>query len=230
MVSQGVKARFVVGADGSASSVRKSIFPDFIPRFSMCLEEVYQASINLDPKYIHWWVLLPFRHPFIVTPKTWKGNEVLLLQCGARPGELAKKTNIINIVKDILAKEHGFDLSCKRLWSDGCRDTGWIREVLSGLFHPAKGNVLLVADASGIKVPITAMGIRTGIRLGLVAANAINKAIRGNRKADGFYLGEIKSLLSELEKLLPPRGHLLKEQEKGAEYLFDAYKRLTILH
>ncbi len=124
-----------------------------------------------------------------------------------------------------MAKECGFGLQSKRLWSDGCLDGMWPRELFS-TFYPAKGRVLLVGDASGLRFPVTAEGIGTGVSCGQMAASAIKKALDNKGKADDLYFNEAKKLYADLEKLSPPRGYLSEQAKKGPEYLLDAYKKI----
>lgn len=223
--SQEVKARFVVGADGTKSMVRKSIFPNLKPMYMQVMQYCYRASIDLDRRYVHWYAL-PDRHIFIVYHKVYRGGEVVVLETNARPGEPIKKTKTFQRARDLMAKEYGFDLDSELLWSDGCLDPMWLRQLFSGLFSPAKENILLVGDAAGVRVPITGEGIGTGIQSGLMAADSIRKVRRGGGKAERFYLSDLRGLISELEKLMPPSGYLAEQASKGAEYLLDAYKKI----
>jgi flavin-dependent dehydrogenase len=221
-----IVTKFVIGADGTNSTIRRSIFPDFKPRYMHAFQEVYQTKLNLDPNYIHWYVLLPDRNIFEVHQKTWNGKDVVVLDANGRPGERANREEIIGRAKNVMAKEFGFDLNSELLWTDGCIDAMWLREAFSGEFTPAKGSILLAGDASGIRMPVTSDGIGTGIKCALMAADAINKAVHGQGKAMDIYLSGVKRFLSELEKLMPPRGYLKEEGNKGPGYLLDAYKKI----
>lgn len=221
-----INSKFVIGADGGNSLVRRLIFPNFKPTYMKAFQNVYKSTISLDPKYIHWYVIFPDRYIFEVHQKTWKGQQVTVIDGQGRPGEIVKMVDVMERAKRVLAQECGFNMNSELLWRDGCLDGMWLRELFSGSFVPAKGNVLLAGDSSGIRMPVTADGIGTGIHCGLMAADAINKAIQGQGKADDLYLQEVKILLGKLEKLMPPRGYIAEQAKKGPDYLLDAYKKV----
>lgn len=220
-----LNAKYVIGADGGNSVVRKSIFQEFIPHYVRCFQEVHKVKVNLSTNYLHWYILLPDRHLFEVHHKTWQGDQVLVVDSGSRPDEVVRGKEIMDRVKKNLAEICGFDLKSKTLWFEGCVDAMWFREIFS-TFFPARGKVLLIGDASGIRFPVTAEGIGTGIRCGLMAADAIKKAIDKQGAADSLYLDEAQILYRDLAKLAPPRGYLAEQARKGADYLLDAYKKI----
>lgn len=224
--SQEVRARFVVGADGANSVVRKSIFANFKPTYMQVIQECYRTSLDLDRQWIHWYVLPPDWCIFVAYHKVYHGEEVLVLEANGRPGESIKNRKVIERARELMAKEYGFDFNSKLLWRDGCVYPILLKQLLSGSFSPAKENVLLAGDAAGVMVPVTGEGIGTGIRGGLMAADSIMKASHGGDKAEGFYLSDLRRLISELEKLLPPSGYLREQASKGADYLLDAYKKI----
>ena len=49
-----LRTRFVIGADGAASAVRKSLFPGLRVRYSAPVRHCYEGALDLDRQYIHW--------------------------------------------------------------------------------------------------------------------------------------------------------------------------------
>ncbi len=221
-----ITAKYVIGADGGNSIVRRSIFPDFQPRYMKAFQHVYEGSLSLDPNYVHWYVIFPDRYIFEVHQKMWQDKKAVVLDAQGRPGELAKMDQVMDRAKAIMTQECGFNPTSKLLHRDGCLDAMWLRELFTGAFLPAKGNILLVGDASGIRMPVTADGIGTGIKCGILAADAIKGAIDNRGKADELYLTATKPFLADLENLMPPRGYVSEQGKKGPEALLDAYKKI----
>ena len=62
--SQEITAKYIIGDDGNNSTIRRSIYPDFSLRYMFTFQEVYQTKLNLDPEYIHWYVVPPERFIF----------------------------------------------------------------------------------------------------------------------------------------------------------------------
>ena len=56
--------------------------------------------------------------------------------------------------------------------------------------------------------------------------DAINKDLHSKEKAADLYLKGTRRFIAGLEKLMPPRGYLKEEGNKGSEYLLDAYKKI----
>ncbi|MFH1651463.1 MAG: NAD(P)/FAD-dependent oxidoreductase [Chloroflexota bacterium] len=221
-----IKAKYVIGADGANSVIRRAIFPDFRPRFLQAFQEVYKTRLNLDPNYIHWYVLFPERNIFEVHQKTWQGTPVTVLDANGRPGQVAKREEVVPRALQVMAQECGFDPASPHLWTDGCRDAMWLRELFTGVFAPVKGRVLLCGDAGGVRLPVTAEGIGTGIQTGLLAADAVRRAVSGEGSAEGAYRAAVQGLLAELRKLMPPSGYLAQQGDRGVEYLLDAYRQI----
>ena len=52
--TQELESKFVIGADGSASAVRKSLFPLLKVQYSVPMRECYDGALDLERDYFHW--------------------------------------------------------------------------------------------------------------------------------------------------------------------------------
>lgn len=208
-----VNTKFIVGADGATSVVRKGLFPNLRVRYSGATREVYESNINLDINYMHWFFPVHRIRPrFDIN---FKGDGLFVLEGGGL-NKLNKE------IKQLLAKNYGFDLQCKPLWKDGCAMSHLHEDLLSGSFIPAKGNAVLVGDAAGLALPVGYEGIGTAVHSGVLAAVAIENAIETGNPAEDFYVDSLKSIMVEIERLSPFENWLKREAEKGDDELLDA--------
>ena len=145
---QEIKARFVIGADGGASAVRKSLFPGLKVQFSVPTRECYKGTLDLEKDYFHW-----FFPKYRLRPRFGLNHkqDCFLIE-GSGIKELKKE------IIHILAK-YGFNPERKALWKDGCLIPRLHEALISGNFSPAAGNVLLVGEM------LMALDWRAGCRL-----------------------------------------------------------------
>lgn len=211
-----LQARFIVGADGATSIVRKSLYPNLEVMYSQCYRELYEAETDLARGFFHFFCP-PWLAPYYFTAY-YKGG-FLVVELAGRMGD-AKM--IIGEARQFLAQNHGFDLGKKPLRKDGCVEPILYRELLSGSFPPAKGNALLVGDAAGLEMPVTGEGIGTALKSGLAAASSIIQAREKGLRADQPYLKEVRELLSKLEGLYSLSRKIREGSARGAQPLSDA--------
>ncbi|MGD8342379.1 MAG: NAD(P)/FAD-dependent oxidoreductase [Desulfobacterales bacterium] len=210
---QEIKARFVIGADGGASAVRKSLFPELKVQFSVPIRECYKGTLDLEKDYFHW-----FFPKYRLRPRFGLNHkqDCFLIE-GSGIKELKKE------IIHILAK-YGFDPERKALWKDGCLIPRLHEALISGTFSPALGNVLLIGDAAGLLLPITFEGIGTALKSGLLAADAIAEGAKYGKEAAGEYLQELKSILTVLERLHELNAGLSRQKKMGASDLSKAIR------
>jgi len=213
--SREFQAKFIVGADGATSIVRRALHPNLQVTYSQCYRELYEAETDLARGFFHFFCP-PWLAPYYFTAY-YKGG-FLVMELAGKMGEARR---IIDKARQFLAQNHGFDLGKEPIQKDGCVEPILYRELLSGSFSPAKGNALLVGDAAGLEMPVTGEGISSALVSGLAAANAITQAREKRLKADQAYLKEVKVLLSNLESLYSLSRKIREESARGAQPLSD---------
>ena len=77
-----LRSRFVIGADGAASVVRKSLFPWLRVRYSAPVRHCYEGALDVDKEYIHWF--FPKSRPRPRFDLVHKGDSFLLEGSGIR--------------------------------------------------------------------------------------------------------------------------------------------------
>lgn len=194
-----LSARWVIGADGANSAIRKSLFPEMKTAYVTPIRECYAGSLTLDKNYLHWF--FPRGRPRPRFNVNHKGDFFLIEGSGIR--ELREDIN------RILA-EYGLDPSQPPTWRDGCLIPKIHQQLRDGSFHPAQGNVLLVGDAAGLIFPITFEGIGSALKSGLLAAEAVREASQTGRKAAGVYLRQLQPVLQTIETLLSCQENLFR--------------------
>jgi len=208
-----LRARFVIGADGAASVVRRSIFPGLKVRFSGPTREYYRGALDLEKDIFHWFFPKGLPRPrFNVNHKD---NGFLIEGSGLR--ELRKE------IGEILSR-YGFDRNDKPAWTDGCVIALLHDDLLSDAFKPAKTNVLLIGDAAGLILPITFEGIGSALKSGILAAEAIINHFDDGRQTTSLYLKTLEPMLETIRRLCTVQDDLKAASEEGAEHLANALR------
>jgi flavin-dependent dehydrogenase len=206
--SEEIEARYLIGADGGTSVVRKFLFPNLKVPFTQAYEEWFPGSLGLDPRYFHWFYLQKdFPGGFAVHQK----DGFIVLEFG---GSATVPKERIKWAKDYLAESFSFDQSQAPVWRGACPVVRLAGGLVSGAFRPARKNVLLAGEAGGLVIPITAEGIGTSLKSGFLAAEAITQAVESNHPAEHFYLAGIESLTRQFKEFSHWFGKL-EEAVKG---------------
>ena len=162
---KGFRTRFLIGADGATSVVRRSLFPTLKVRYSSPIRECYKGSLDIERDYCHWFFPKSLPRPRFDLHH--KGDFFLIEGSGIR--ELREDIRLT-------LADYGFSANAQPLWRDGCAIPLLHKELTTGAFSPARSNTLLVGDAAGLIFPITFEGIGTALTSGLLAAEAITEA------------------------------------------------------
>ena len=210
---QEFKSRFVIGADGGASAVRKSLFPLLKVQYSVPMRECYEGALDLEKDYFHWFFPKCRSRPRFGLNH--KGGCFLIEGSGIK--------ELKNEINQILAK-YGFNTKSKAVWKDGCLIPRLHEALIAGAFSPAKGNILLIGDAAGLLFPITFEGIGTALKSGILAADSIARSVKEGSEAAEIYLRELKSILQTIRRLHSWNKKLDQEVTKGGAELSKALK------
>jgi flavin-dependent dehydrogenase len=183
-------SKYIVGADGAFSTVRKSLFPHSTVSCRPVYRECYEGQLALAKDYFHWFFPFNSAQPrFDVNHK----GRFFLLEGGA-----------IRLLKDrifTILKEFGFQQNMKPIWRDGCLSLPSLEDSGKRQFVRAKDNALLVGDAACLIMPITQEGIGTALKSGRLAAESIIKAARLGVKADTIYARELRGIEEVLQHI-----------------------------
>lgn len=191
---QEIRARFVVGADGSASCVRKSLFPDLKVQYVAVYTECHPGSLHADRNYLHLFgsaQTKPNRDWFDIIHK----KDCFLINTSS---DLRSPRESNALAKRLLTERWGFEPVSEPLWTDGTVGPTLTEETRLGKFIPAKRNVLLVGYAAGMSTPSErgeGEAINMALKSGLLAANAIIKAADNSQEAAPIYIDELQKVL-----------------------------------
>ncbi|MFC1907058.1 NAD(P)/FAD-dependent oxidoreductase [Chloroflexota bacterium] len=219
--TQEVEARFVIGADGGTSVVRKYLYPNLAVSYGQVFQEHYRGELDLDTSYFHWFYPLEFS-PAMFTAH--RKDDLIVVDYGGPSGVLKK---IMKWAREYLSQNHGVDFNQKPAWRGGCLQPALFRSLIDHSFLPAKGNVLLAGEAGGFVLPISGEGIGTCFKSGLSAVDAVIKAAETGAPADSHYFNGVQPMISAFEEMLPWFKKVITETRSGGRSLpqvvADAY-------
>ena len=228
--SRKVYAKYLIGADGALSAVRKSMYPDMKVRYQPAYRECYDVQLSIKRDQFHWFFpwISSFSPRFDINYK----EHFLLIEGGYI--RLLKEE-----IKEIL-EPFGFCTDAKPLWRDGCVIPslhehflkGWFvpesdNRILQdyfirGSFVPARDHALLVGDAAGLLLPFTHEGIGSALKSGFLAAESVVETLAGKGKADELYLRKIQGMKMFIEELLLLQEEMDEVAKNEADALCDA--------
>lgn len=209
---EAVEAKFVIGADGTKSAVRKLLNPGLELAYRIAYRECYRGELALDRNYFH--LFFPLSRPRPRFDLNYKGAFFLL------EGSIKELSH--EITQSL--SPYGFSRAQKPLWKDGCLSRAQSKAGLfAGSFIPAKGNILLVGDAAMLQLPVTGEGIGMALNSGLLAARSIAEALASKRQVAEVYLPQFEPLLNTLKELSPYDRKVEEAGKKGPAALLNAF-------
>ncbi len=189
-VTRRLRTRFIIGADGAISVVRKSIFPELKVRYAASALKCYRGALNLERNFVHYF--FPKGRP---RPRFgfYHKDDVFLIE-GRAIRELRLEINET-------LEPYGFDSRSEPTWKDSGAIALMHDQLLSRAFAPAQGNALLVGDAAGLLFPVTFEGIGSALKSGIAAAEAIARSTETGKPAAPLYLKELEPILDTIRSL-----------------------------
>lgn len=188
-----IESKYIIGADGTLSKVRKTAFPDFdknvnyIPNY----EELYTGSVDLEPGWLY--IFLDRRLSNYFATLFHKDDRVVVVT-GAHQGESIKV--YFQTFLDHLKRNHGLKIK-KKCDSHGIQLTDMSAQKNYCL---GKGNLLLTGEAGGFLRG--GEGITSSLVSGHAAGLSVLESLRTNKPA----ITHFKELASE-ELIMCEKAH-----------------------
>ncbi|MHA1636868.1 MAG: geranylgeranyl reductase family protein [Candidatus Thorarchaeota archaeon] len=161
--------RYLVGADGVRSHVRKLILPHLETPFLIVGQEYWQNEKDHDLEDCFYGFFrddISDAYAYVI-PK----NDEIIIGLGVQQRSSPNVSKGLGLFRDWLAKDFSFSptkLNSKEAWS-----------IPFGYYTTGVDNVLLVGDAAGFCNPLSGEGIRLGIESGEAACTAILAGDKG---------------------------------------------------
>ncbi|MEM2142844.1 MAG: NAD(P)/FAD-dependent oxidoreductase [Candidatus Thorarchaeota archaeon] len=183
------RTRFVVGADGARSSVRRVLFPQC--QFNLMI--VGQETWHGDGNYESDFYVLFDRHISPACSYLIPKDGKVIVGTGVLSGSRMNITASLRMLREWLERE-GLLICRERL-----NNERWSIPIGPTIYGTE--NVLLVGDAAGLCNPLSGEGIRPAIESGEMAALAIAAHLRDGSSVLSTYISAADGLSSMVEEL-----------------------------
>ncbi len=177
-----ITTRYLIGADGVFSKVRKQLYGLAKVNFELISQEYWMAKGNFeDCLYVFFRKELAPGYAYVVLK-----NDLCLVGLGSPKSDYAFILTYINQFKKRLRKEFAFKPRSL------VRNDVWAIPY-AFLLHGI-GNTILVGDAAGFCNTLTGEGIRLAIETGVAAGNAIQDAVSCDRPLASTYRDRVERI------------------------------------
>ncbi|MEM1514950.1 MAG: NAD(P)/FAD-dependent oxidoreductase [Candidatus Bathyarchaeia archaeon] len=200
--------KYLVGADGVYSRVRKLLYSEAKINMRLILQEYWKADLNFGDYFYILFQRDLIPSYFYIIPK----NGIYILGVGA-PREnysISVLRSYIDKLKERLCKEFAFKphrMIKSEVWA-----------IPHGFFLEGVGSTILVGDAAGFCNPLTGEGIRFAIESGVAASKAIQDAMICNVPLAAKYREKVEHISRFVYKT---QQLLSRLTYKDLEYLIE---------
>jgi len=171
-----VATRYLIGADGVYSRVRKELYGRTKIWALPVLQEHWKAEGDFaDYFYAFFRGAVSPTYAYLIPKK-----ELYVVGVGVPETHFASISTAINRFKEWLAKEFAFKASLLE------RREAWA--IPYGFVFEGRGNVILVGDAAGFCNSLSGEGIRLAIESGIASGSAIRETISYDRPLATIYI------------------------------------------
>ncbi len=174
-----VKCRFLISAEGSSSTIRAKLDPEFennLDKF-FAYQNYYEGHCNLDPLYYHGFLDENFGDIY-----AWFNvkDNLLVFGTGIKVGN--KITQYLEKFQLFLEEKHDMKLN-KMVRKASCIGYNMCS---TNRFYLGKDNILLVGESAGF-LNMFGEGISSALSTGLLAGNAVCESFRTGKNAASSY-------------------------------------------